>query len=64
MVSKTTKIITAPEELNPEQFVRWTQQNFPLPPNSVLLLNAGLPITNISIPLHSTICYRCTPTQK
>lgn len=64
MISKTTKIIKAPEDLTAEQFVEWTKEAFPLPENSVLLLNATLPITKIDIPLHPTICYRCTPTQK
>jgi|JI6StandDraft_1071083.scaffolds.fasta_scaffold01994_9 P-type E1-E2 ATPase len=42
--------------------MRWLKERSPLPTNSVLLINASLPLP--TIPLHPTICYRCTPTQK
>lgn len=64
LIGPKTKILTIPEGLSHEQFESWKQQHSPFSPNSVLLLNASLPLTHLTIPLHPTICYRCTPSQK
>lgn len=61
MILPDTEVLYAPEE-SAEAAMKWLKERSPLPSNSVLILNASLPLP--TIPLHPTICYRCTPTQK
>lgn len=61
MITPTTTIVSPPDGTCQET-EQWLREHFPLPTNSVLVLNASLDLPRV--PLHSTICYRCTPTQK
>lgn len=61
MILPDTEVLIPPED-DAQMVMRWLQDRSPLPSNSVLLINASLPLP--TIPLHPTICYRCTPTQK